>query len=58
LAWPRAQDASPGLLATTALLTLAAMLTVVAIKQKESRDKRFLLARCSVAIICSAKRCS
>ena len=29
-----------------ALLTVAAMLTVAAIKQKDSRDKRFLLARC------------
>jgi hypothetical protein len=41
----------------TALLTVAAMLTVVAIRQKDSHDKRFLLSRCSVAIICSAKRC-
>ena len=37
------------LLAMIALLTFAAMLTVVAILQKDSRDKCFSLARCSVA---------
>ena len=31
--------------AMTALLTVAAMLTVVAIRQKDSHDKRFLLSR-------------
>jgi hypothetical protein len=40
-----AQDASSGAPALTALLTVAAMLTVVAIRQKDSHDKRFLLSR-------------
>jgi hypothetical protein len=44
-----AQDASPCLPAITALLTVAA------IRQKDSHDKRILLARRPVAIICSAK---
>ncbi|WP_256473368.1 hypothetical protein [Bradyrhizobium sp. 170] len=41
----------------TALLTIAAMLTVVAIRQKDSHDKGFLLSRRPIVIICSAKRC-
>jgi len=33
------------LLALTMLLTIAAMLIVVAVRQKDSHDKRFLLSR-------------
>jgi hypothetical protein len=51
------QDASSWMLVMIALLTVVAMLTFAAIKQKDSHDKRILLAPGSVAILCSAKRC-
>jgi hypothetical protein len=40
-----AQDTLSCLLAMTALLTFVAMLTVVAIRQKDRRGKHFLLAK-------------